>query len=56
MGIITPASFEKIAQSYAKLIRAGEKTLEEIPKTPSKIYNRVVEILEEPEFIETEEN
>lgn len=55
MGAITPASFEKIAQSYAKLIRAGEKTLEEIPKSPAKIYNRVVELLENPELIETEE-
>ncbi len=47
MGAITPESFEKIAQSYADLIKAGEKTLEDVPKRPEKIYNRVVELIEE---------
>lgn len=50
MAPITPAAFEKIAQSYAALIRAGEKTLEDVPAKPEKIYNRVVEIIaEEPD-------
>lgn len=47
MGAITPEAFEKIAQSYAALIRAGEKTIDDVPKVPAKIYNRVLEILEE---------
>lgn len=47
MGVITPPSFERIAQSYAALIKAGEKTIEDVPKTPAKIYNRVLELIEE---------
>lgn len=47
MGVITPASFEKIAQSYAELIIAGEKTIDDVPKTPAKIYNRVLELIGE---------
>lgn len=47
MGVITPAAFEKIAQSYYELIRAEEKTLNDVPRTPAKIYNRVVELVSE---------
>lgn len=47
MGAITPECLERVAQSYALLIRAGEKTIEDVPKKPSKVYNRVLEILEE---------
>ena len=47
MGVITPPSFEKIAQSYAALIKAGEKTIDDVPRIPAKIYNRVLELIEE---------
>jgi len=47
MGAITPESLEKVAQSYARLIKAGEKTIDDVPKKPVKVYNRVLELLNE---------
>lgn len=55
MAAITPASFEKIAQSYAALIKAGEKTIADVPARPEKIYNRVVELIAEEQTEEQTE-
>jgi len=47
MGIITPACLEKVAQNYALLIKAGQKKIEDVPKKPEKVYNRVIELISE---------
>lgn len=45
---LTPACFEKLAQSYADLIRAGEKTPEDVPTKPAALRPRVDYLLREP--------
>ena len=47
MSAITPACMERVAQSYALLIKAGEKTIDDVPQKPAKVYNRVVELMGE---------
>lgn len=46
-GPISPQCLENVAQSYAKLIKAGQKTIDDVPLKPAKVYNRVLELLEE---------
>lgn len=47
MGAITPKCLEDVAQSYAKLILAGQKTIDDVPQKPKKVYDRVVELISE---------
>lgn len=48
MPAITPKCLEDTAQSYAILIRAREKTLDEVPSKPAKVKARVIELLAQP--------
>ena len=45
---LTPACYETIAQSYAALIRVGEKTPDDVPAKPAKLRPRVDYLLREP--------
>ena len=42
---LTPECYETLAQSYAELIKAGEKTLADVPKRPAKLLPRVEYLL-----------
>jgi len=45
MAAISPQSLENVAQSYARLIKAGEKTLSDVPTTIQRVYDRVQELI-----------
>ena len=45
---LTPACMETLAQSYAGLIKAGEKTIDDVPTRPAKLRPRVDFLLIEP--------
>lgn len=45
---LTPACMETLAQSYAGLIKAGEKTIDDVPNTPARLKPRVEFLLIEP--------
>lgn len=45
---LKPACYETIAQSYAELIRAGEKTPDDVPMKPAALRPRVDYLLREP--------
>lgn len=46
---LKPECYENLAQSYAELIRVGEKTLEDVPNRPAKLKPRVVYLVEHEE-------
>lgn len=45
-GPIKPDSLERVAQSYAVLIKAGEKSLDDVPLIPARLKPRVEELIE----------
>ncbi len=45
---LKPECYETLAQSYAELIRVGEKTPDDVPTKPAKLRPRVDYLLRAP--------
>lgn len=45
MSSLSPKCLEDLAVSYATLILAGEKTIDDVPATPARLRIRVEELV-----------